>query len=98
MWSLSASLPWTITSGPLASMSGLAGQRLEVTLVNQGSYPHNVELELPTGEIEFERTVPPGQSGTFTSPSPDRPGECVYYCPVANHHDRGMESTLIVQR
>ena len=73
------------------------GQKLKVTLVNRGSAPHNIEFELPSGEVEFEKNVPAGESRSLTFTAPQKAGEYVMYCPVGNHRERGMVGKLIVE-
>lgn len=74
------------------------GEKLQVKLVNRGSNPHNIEFELPSGEVELEKPVPPGQSKTLTFTAPQEPGVYVLYCPVAQHRARGMEGRLVVEQ
>jgi plastocyanin len=73
------------------------GQPLRVTLVNRGSVPHNLEFELPTGEVELEQNLPPGERRTLELTAPREPGRYVDYRPVGEHRQRGMEGTLLVQ-
>lgn len=74
------------------------GEKVKIRLINHGSVKHNIEFELPSGEVEFEQPVPPGQSKTLTLTAPQKPGQYVVYCPVDNHRNKGMTATLIVQR
>lgn len=73
------------------------GQRLTITLINNGNHPHNIEFELIGGEVMFQQAVPPGQSRTLTFTVPTQSGRYIYYCPIANHRKRGMEGHLIVR-
>ena len=81
--------PSTITVAP--------GETVEVQLVNEGSAPHNIEFELPQGEVELDQNVQPGNARTLTFTAPSEPGEYRFYCPVGNHAERGMVGTLIVR-
>lgn len=66
-------------------------------LVNKSDHPHNIEFELPSGEKELEKPVPPGESAVLKFTAPPNPGEYTVYCPVANHRERGMTGTLVVR-
>jgi plastocyanin len=77
-----------------ARITATPGEKLRVTLANQGSEPHNIEFELPSGEVELEHPLEPGQSQTLDVTAPEKPGEYEYYCPVKNHHQLGMKGTL----
>lgn len=79
-----------------ATIEATPGEPLRVVLRNDGQSPHNVEFELPDGEVEIEEDVPPGGEGEVGFEAPVAPGDYVFYCPVANHHDQGMEGTLVV--
>ena len=67
----------------------------EVTLrlVNDGGMPHALEVE--GGGVEEETDeVGPGETAELTVEL--EAGEYVFYCPVGNHRDQGMEGTLTV--
>lgn len=81
--------PSTITVRP--------GQTVEITLVNNGDAPHSIDVEMPQGEAVLEQPVAPGQSQTLTFTAPEQPGRYVFYCPIADHRERGMEGHLIVE-
>jgi plastocyanin len=74
------------------------GQKVVVTLDNKGDAPHNIEFELPDGEVELENVVQGGESAELTFTAPDEEGTYTFYCPVGNHLDRGMEGDLVVQK
>lgn len=78
-------------------ISATPGQKIEITLVNEGEAEHNIEFELPGGEEEFDKNVAPGESSTMTITAPDEAGNYTFYCPVDDHRDQGMEGTLVVQ-
>lgn len=74
------------------------GEKVRVTLINRAhDTKHNIEFELPGGEVEFEQPVPPGGSRTLVFTAPEQPGEYVIYCPVAHHREKGMVGTLVVR-
>ena len=63
------------------------------TLVNDGEFPHALEIE---GQgIEEETAEIDG--GEMTELTVDlEPGEYELYCPVGDHREKGMEGTLVV--
>ena len=73
-----------------------AGQDLSVALLNQGEEEHNIEFELPSGEKILAKNVQPGKSDILEFKAPQEPGTYTFYCPVENHHEKGMEGKLIV--
>jgi plastocyanin len=72
------------------------GEKLLIQLINKGEAAHNIEFELPTGEVELDENVAPGRSGSLMFVTPAEPGSYTFYCPVANHHERGMQGKLII--
>jgi uncharacterized cupredoxin-like copper-binding protein len=64
-------------------------------VTNDGSAPHNLEVEGPSGEQELEQDLAPGESGTLTVDLSE-PGTYEMYCPVGNHRDQGMEGEITV--
>lgn len=73
-----------------------AGQDLSVALLNRGEQEHNIEFELPSGEKVLPTNVPPGQSAILEFTAPQEAGTYTFYCPVEDHHEKGMEGRLIV--
>ena len=73
------------------------GEAVAVKLVNKSDHPHNIEFELPSGEKELEKPVPPGESAVLKFTAPQKPGEYTVYCPVANHKEKGMTGKLVVR-
>jgi plastocyanin len=63
-----------------ATISVTPGQRVRVTLVNRGATPHNIEFELPSGEVEFERHLPPGARRTLEFVAPEKAGMTITGC------------------
>ena len=89
----------TLTADPGGSISWEPGElsaaagSVTITLVNESSTPHAVEVE-GNGVEEESETVTGGE----TELSVDlEPGEYTYYCPVGQHRQNGMEGTLTVQ-
>jgi len=72
------------------------GEKVQIKLVNQGEKPHNIEFELPSGEIELEEALAPKETGTLTFEAPKKAGKYVLYCPVGMHKDHGMIGHLVV--
>ncbi len=72
------------------------GQPVRVELENEGTVPHNIEFELPAGEVELQQNVAPGETKVLQFQAPEKPGTYTFYCPVANHEERGMTGKLIV--
>lgn len=56
--------------------------------------PHAVEIE-GEGVEEASPTIQPG-SDTADVTANLRPGSYVFYCPIGNHREQGMEGTLTV--
>ena len=73
------------------------GQKLSVALLNQGEVEHSIEFELPRGEVKLLNPVPPTESEIIEFYAPEEPGSYLYYCPVADHRERGMTGQLIVE-
>jgi plastocyanin len=63
------------------------------TLVNDGEFPHALEIEGQGIEEETEEI----DGGATTELTVDlEAGEYELYCPVGNHREQGMEGTLVV--
>ena len=64
-----------------------------ITLVNESSTPHAIEVE-GSGVEEESETI----TGSETELTVDlEPGEYALYCPVGNHREQGMDGTLTVE-
>jgi plastocyanin len=75
-----------------ADLSAAAGT-VTITLVNESSVPHAVEVE-GNGVEEESETV----TGAETELTVDlEAGEYTFYCPVGMHRQNGMEGTLTVE-
>jgi len=63
------------------------------TLVNDGEFPHALEIEGQGIEEESDEI----DGGATTELTVDlEAGEYELYCPVGNHREQGMEGTLVV--
>jgi plastocyanin len=89
----------TVTADPGGSISWEPGEltaaagSVTVKLVNESGTPHAIEVEGNGVEEETE---------TFTEGEAEltvdlEAGEYVYYCPVGQHRENGMEGTLTVE-
>lgn len=72
------------------------GETLQVKLINRGKAPHNIEFELPDKEVELDKPLKPGETGTLTFQAPRKAGKYLFYCPVGNHKEKGMKGYLFV--
>ena len=64
----------------------------EVT--NAGKIAHALEVEGPDGEAETEE-IAPGKTAKLTVDLGE-PGTYKWYCPIADHEDRGMVGQILV--
>lgn len=78
------------------------GDELAIHVVNEGSYEHNLTIEIETGgpisgETYYVRTklLKPGEETTFAVSLPV--GEYELYCSLEGHSEQGMEGTLVIQ-
>jgi plastocyanin len=75
-----------------ADLSAAAGT-VTIRLVNESDVPHAVEVE-GNGVEEESETI----TGSETELTVDlEAGEYVFYCPVGQHRQNGMEGTLTVE-
>ena len=63
------------------------------TLVNDGEFPHALEIEGQGIEEETDE-IDGGATAELTVDL--EPGEYEFYCPVGDHREKGMEGTLVV--
>lgn len=75
-----------------AELNASAGE-VSIELVNDSSTPHAVEVE-GNGVEEESDTI---TESTTTLTVDLEPGEYVFYCPVGNHRQQGMEGQLLVE-
>jgi plastocyanin len=65
-----------------------------IEATNAGKSPHAIEVEGPDGEAETP-TLAPGKKANLKV-NLDKDGSYVWYCPVGNHKDMGMEGKITV--
>jgi uncharacterized cupredoxin-like copper-binding protein len=65
----------------------------EVT--NDGKVTHSLEVEGPSGELELEKALQPGQSGALRV-NMSKAGRYEWYCPIDGHKASGMEGEITV--
>jgi len=80
------------------TIHAVAGQSLEITIVNHGTRTHGLRLVLSRvpGEVPFPENVPPGRTMSRVFDNLGDPGTYRFYCPVDDDARHGMEGTLIV--
>lgn len=61
---------------------------------NDGQLPHALEIEGPGGLEQATETLSAGQSADLTVTL--QPGSYKLYCPVGNHDEQGMNTTINV--
>lgn len=74
------------------------GERLQITLVNNGDVPYSIKFELPDGEQELREPVPPGRKAALIFTAPDKVGTYAYFSPMTNQRGRGVSGNLIVEK
>jgi len=62
---------------------------------NDGKVTHSLEVEGPGGEVELEKALPPGRSGTLEVDL-SKAGRYEWYCPIDGHKDSGMRGEITV--
>jgi uncharacterized cupredoxin-like copper-binding protein len=72
-------------------------QNIDLTLINEGVVEHNLVLKLPSAEVKYAEPVGPGGRRTLSFRAPEQPGTYEIYCPIGNHHGRGMTASLVVR-
>jgi plastocyanin len=89
----------TLTADPGGSISWDPGElsapagSVTITLVNESDTPHAVEVE-GNGVEEESETITGGETDLTVDLEA---GEYVFYCPVGQHRQNGMEGTLTVE-
>jgi plastocyanin len=89
----------TLTADPGGSISWEPGSlsapagSVTIKLVNESSVPHAVEVE-GNGVEEESETITAGETELTVDLEA---GEYVFYCPVGQHRQNGMEGTLTVE-
>lgn len=79
-----------------STVHAVAGQSLEITIVNHGTHTHGLRLALSYGEVPFSKNVPPGRTISEVFNNLGEPGTYRFYCPVEDHQQRGMTGTITV--
>lgn len=69
------------------------GERVRITLRNNGSMPHNLTIE---GMGAATNTIVAGQSDSVEFVSSE-PGEFTFYCSIGNHRSLGQEGIIEVK-
>lgn len=67
---------------------------VDLYVTNAGEIGHALEVEGPSGEVETEE-IAPGDSATLKADLGE-PGRYKWYCPIADHEDRGMVGEIVV--
>ena len=89
----------TLTADPGGEISWEPGElsaaagSVTIDLVNESDTPHAVEVE-GNGVEEESETVTGGETQLTVDLEA---GEYIYYCPVGQHRQNGMEGTLTVE-
>jgi plastocyanin len=89
----------TLTADPGGSISWEPGElsaaagSVTIKLVNESDVPHAVEVE-GNGVEEESETITAGETELTVDLEA---GEYVFYCPVGQHRQNGMEGTLTVE-
>jgi uncharacterized cupredoxin-like copper-binding protein len=68
---------------------------VDFKVANDGKATHSLEVEGPGGEVELEKELQPGQSGTLEVDL-SRDGTYEWYCPIDGHKDSGMQGEIVV--
>jgi uncharacterized cupredoxin-like copper-binding protein len=73
--------------------SGSVSPGSTITVKNDGSTTHALDIEMPKGEIKT-RPLKPGESVQLQAP--DKAGTYEMYCPIDSHKQKGMKAELTV--
>jgi uncharacterized cupredoxin-like copper-binding protein len=68
---------------------------VDFKVTNDGKVTHSLEVEGPSGELELDKALQPGQSGTLRV-NMSKAGRYVWYCPIDGHKASGMEGEITV--
>jgi uncharacterized cupredoxin-like copper-binding protein len=74
----------------------VAGGDVTLEVSNDGEIAHNLEVEGPSGDQELDTDLQAGDSGTLEVDLSEV-GTYVWYCPVGNHRDQGMEGEITAE-
>ena len=64
-------------------------------VVNEGEFPHRLEIEGNGAEAVTETLEGTGDEATLEAEL--EPGDYEWYCPIGNHREQGMDGTLTVE-
>lgn len=78
-------------------ITATAGETLVIVLMNEGTVDHNIEFEIGDEEFTLDDNVDPDDTAELTFEVPDEPGDHVFYCPIGDHRELGMEGTFTVE-
>ena len=81
-------VPSLITASP--------GEKLTITLKNNGKMEHSLKFDLPGAEQGLERNIAPGQTGHLTITAPSKVGSYKFYSPVDDDRNKGLLGQLDV--
>ncbi len=74
------------------------GESVKILLVNESQGQHSIRLDLPEGRTAgLNQAVQPGQERSLSLTAPRQAGRYTFICPVADHAEKGMKGTLIVE-
>jgi plastocyanin len=79
-----------------AVLTARPGERVHVTVHNQGRMNHSIVFVLPQGYVGIRGMIAPWRARSMTFQAPTVPGQYVFYCPIFNHGALGMHGLLIV--
>ncbi|MEW5855410.1 MAG: cupredoxin domain-containing protein [Myxococcota bacterium] len=79
-----------------AMIEAPSGEWLLVLLRNESEQLHGFAVELPNRQLTLADGISPGGVDHLGFQAPDAAGEHVFYCPVADHRQRGEEGRLVV--
>lgn len=76
-------------------ITAVAGETVQITLINGEGMQHNIDVVLPQGEVRSQRVNGVGASTTITFVAPAA-GTYAYFCSVPGHREAGMEGKIRV--
>jgi uncharacterized cupredoxin-like copper-binding protein len=68
--------------------------KVTINVKNTGQFTHALAVQTPSGVVKTG-DIPPGASATLTVDAA-KAGSYVFYCPLHNHRQQGMQGTLAV--
>ena len=76
-------------------LTAVAGETVQITLINGEGMQHNIDVDLPGGAVRSQRVNGAGASTTISFVAPAS-GSYAYFCSVPGHREAGMEGRLVV--